>query len=93
VVARIVKKMVDEFAVQLAAKKVALKVGPDCYPWLAKRGFSPVFGAREVGRLVQEKIKNHFVDEILFGRLKNGGTARIAIRNDELVIRIITPKK
>jgi len=88
VVTRIVKKMIDEFAVQLAAKKVTLKVSPACYHWLAKRGFSPVFGAREVGRLVQEKIKNHFVDEVLFGRLKKGGTARIAIRNDELVIKV-----
>jgi ATP-dependent Clp protease ATP-binding subunit ClpA len=88
VVTRIVKKMLGEFSAQLAAKKVTLNVSPACYLWLAKRGFSQVFGAREVARLIQEKIKNHFVDAILFGRLKKGGTARIAIRNDEVVIKV-----
>jgi ATP-dependent Clp protease ATP-binding subunit ClpA len=93
VVARIVKKMIAEFGAQLAAKKVALKVSPASYPWLARRGFSQVFGAREVARLIQEKIKNPFVDEVLFGRLKNGGTAGITIRNDEIVIRVNAAKK
>jgi len=88
VVTRIVKKMIGEFSAQLAAKKVTLKVSPACYLWLARRGFSQVFGAREVGRLIQEKIKNPFVDEILFGRLKKGGTARIAIRHDDVVIKV-----
>jgi ATP-dependent Clp protease ATP-binding subunit ClpA len=92
VVMRIVKKMIKEFSAQLAAKKVTLKVSPACYLWLAKRGFSHVFGAREVARLVLEKIKNPFVDEVLFGRLKKGGTARIAIRNDEVVIKVETLK-
>ena len=88
VVTCIVKKMIDEFAAQLAAKKVTLKISPSCYLWLARRGFSQVFGAREVARLIQDKIKNPFVDEVLFGRLKKGGTARIAIRNDEVVIKV-----
>jgi ATP-dependent Clp protease ATP-binding subunit ClpA len=88
VVTRIVKKMIGEFSAQLALKKVTLKVSPACSRWLARRGFSPVFGAREVGRLIQEKIKNPFVDDVLFGRLRKGGTARIFIRHDELVIRI-----
>jgi ATP-dependent Clp protease ATP-binding subunit ClpA len=46
-----------------------------------------------VARLIHEKIKNPFVDDILFGRLKKGGTARIAIRNDELVIKVEALKK
>jgi ATP-dependent Clp protease ATP-binding subunit ClpA len=69
-----------------------LKVGADCYLWLARRGFSQVFGAREVGRLIQEKIKNPFVDDVLFGRLKKGGTARISIRDDELRIQVTARK-
>jgi ATP-dependent Clp protease ATP-binding subunit ClpA len=88
VVTRIVKKMIGEFSTQLAVKKVTLKVSPACYLWLARRGFSQVFGAREVARLIQEKIKNPFVDQVLFGRLKRGGSARIAIRNDEVVIKL-----
>ncbi len=93
VVTRIVKKMLTEFGAQLALKKVTLKVSPACTLWLARRGFSMVFGAREVRRLIQEKIKNPFVDDVLFGRLKNGGTARIDVRNGEIVITAVPLKK
>jgi len=88
VVARIVRKMIREFSQQLKEKKVALQVSPAAVAWVARRGFSPIFGAREVARLVQEKIKNPFVDEVLFGRLKSGGSARIEISKDELVIQV-----
>lgn len=88
VVARIVKKMIAEFCRQLEEKNVALRVSPAATAWLAKRGFSQIFGAREVARLVQERIKNPFVDEVLFGRLKSGGRARIEVKRDELVIKI-----
>jgi len=88
VVTRIVKKMIAEFSLLLKEKNVALHVSPAATAWLAKRGFSQIFGAREVARLVQEKIKNPFVDEVLFGRLKSGGKARIEVKRDELVIKV-----
>jgi ATP-dependent Clp protease ATP-binding subunit ClpA len=88
VVARIVRKMIGEFSLQLGQKKVALHVSPAAIAWVARRGFSQIFGAREVARLVQEKIKNPFVDEVLFGRLKSGGAASIEVSKDELVIRV-----
>ena len=87
-VARIVRKMIGEFSRQLEQKQVALRVSPAAIAWVARRGFSQIFGAREVARLVQEKIKNPFVDEVLFGRLKSGGAAGIEVSNDELVIRV-----
>ncbi len=93
VVARIVRKMIAEFSKQLEEKKVALRVSPAAIAWLAKRGFSRIFGAREVARLVQEKIKNPFVDEVLFGRLKSGGKAVIEVSRDELVIRVEDEKQ
>jgi ATP-dependent Clp protease ATP-binding subunit ClpA len=88
VVARIVRKMIQEFIVQLRDKNVDLKASPAAVAWVARRGYSRIFGAREVSRLVQEKIKNPFVDEVLFGRLKDGGSARIDVVKDELKIRI-----
>ncbi len=88
VVARIVRKMIAEFSLQLKEKKVDLHVSPAAVVWVAQRGFSRIFGAREVSRLVQEKIKNPFVDEVLFGRLKNGGRARIDVAKDRLTIKI-----
>jgi len=93
VVARIVRKMLSEFSLQLEEKKVALHIGQGVIPWLARRGFSRIFGAREVARLVQEKIKNPFVDEVLFGRLKSGGKASIEVSRDELVIRVRDEKQ
>ena len=93
VVARIVRKMIHEFTLQLREKKVGLRVSPAAVAWMAKRGFSRIFGAREVARLVQEKIKNPFVDEVLFGRLKEGGSARIEVVKNDLVIKIEEEKK
>jgi len=93
VVARIVRKMIGEFSQQLEQKKVALRVSPAAIAWVARRGFSQIFGAREVARLVQEKIKNPFVDEVLFGRLKSGGAASIEVSKDELVIRVEDEKQ
>ncbi|MCU0275492.1 MAG: ATP-dependent Clp protease ATP-binding subunit ClpA [Acidobacteria bacterium] len=88
VVARIVARMLGEFSQQLKEKGVALRVSPAAVAWVARRGFSRIFGAREVSRLVQEKIKNPFVDEVLFGRLRDGGLARIDVVKDELAIKI-----
>ncbi len=93
VVARIVRRIIDEFARQLLEKKVRLSVSPAAVAWVAKRGFSRIFGAREVARLVQEKIKNPFVDEVLFGRLKQGGSARIEVVANDLVIKVGREKK
>ncbi len=87
-VARIVRRMIGEFGGQLKQRGVGLRVSPAAVAWLARRGFSRVFGAREVARLVQEKIKNPFVDEVLFGRLKEGGQVRVEVVHDELAIRI-----
>ena len=82
------KKAVAEFAAQLLEKKVRLTVTEDCYEWLARKGYSPEFGAREIARLVQDKIKRFFVDEVLFGSLREGGDAVADIENDDVVIRV-----
>lgn len=93
VVKRIVTKMIAEFRLQLKEKHVVLNVSKIAISWLAKHGFSQIFGAREVARLIQEKIKNPFVDEVLFGRLKSGGTAWIEVGKNELVIKVDDGKK
>jgi ATP-dependent Clp protease ATP-binding subunit ClpA len=89
VVLMIVKKAVGEFAAQLREKGVTLEVTERCYGELARRGYSPEFGAREIGRLVQDRIKHFFVDEVLFGRLQKGGTALADVEGDEVVIRVL----
>jgi ATP-dependent Clp protease ATP-binding subunit ClpA len=88
VILQIVKKAVAEFASQLAEKKVLLTLTEDCAEWLARKGSSPEFGAREIARLIQDKIKRFFVDEVLFGSLREGGDAVAATENDDVVIRV-----
>jgi len=85
---RIVKKEVDKFSRQLREKKVNLEISEPCLEWLAAKGFSPVFGAREINRLVEEQVKNRFVDEVLFGKLKKGGIARLDVKNDAIVLAV-----
>jgi ATP-dependent Clp protease ATP-binding subunit ClpA len=84
----IVKKELSDFEAQLREKKVSIQASEESITWLAQKGFSPLFGAREVARLVQEKIKNFFVDEVLFGKLAGGGKAFIDVKNDEIKIDI-----
>ena len=72
----IVGKELDLFRAQLAEKKVTLEVTDACLNQLASEGYSRESGARNVGRIVEDKIKSFFVDEVLFGRLEAGGRAR-----------------
>jgi ATP-dependent Clp protease ATP-binding subunit ClpA len=56
---------------------------------VAEHGYSREFGAREIGRLIQDKIKNFFVDEVLFGRLVKGGRVSVAVENDALTLAVL----
>ncbi len=90
VVLQVVGKAVAEFQEELAAKNVTLEVTPACAEWLARKGYSQEFGAREIARLVSTKLKDFFVDEILFGRLANGGRAQADIKDDAVVLTVLT---
>ncbi|MDR1908995.1 MAG: ATP-dependent Clp protease ATP-binding subunit ClpA [Spirochaetaceae bacterium] len=85
----IVNKELDMFRSQLAEKKVSLEVTDSCIARLAEEGYSREFGARNVGRLVEDKIKSFFVDEVLFGALSEGGAARADWRDGEYRISIL----
>ncbi|MGA2640819.1 MAG: ATP-dependent Clp protease ATP-binding subunit ClpA [Spirochaetia bacterium] len=89
VVLQVVGKAVQEFQEELAAKKVELEVTPRCMEWLAQKGYSKEFGAREIARLVSSKLKDFFVDEILFGRLSKGGSARADVENGEVLLTVL----
>ncbi|MBA4397004.1 MAG: ATP-dependent Clp protease ATP-binding subunit ClpA, partial [Syntrophus sp. (in: bacteria)] len=88
VVVDIVKKQLREFQDQLAEKRVILNISESVYEWLADQGYSEEFGARQIARLVQDRIKNFFVNEILFGRLVGGGTVNADIENDGIVLTV-----
>ncbi|MDR0502190.1 MAG: ATP-dependent Clp protease ATP-binding subunit ClpA [Treponema sp.] len=79
----IVRKELDVFTAQLAEKNVTLTVTSACTDKLAEEGYSREFGARNAGRLIEEKIKSFFVDEVLFGRLSEGGNAVVDWNEDK----------
>jgi ATP-dependent Clp protease ATP-binding subunit ClpA len=86
-VLRIVKKNIDEFKKLLVEKNIKLHITAKCYSWLAKQAYSKLFGAREVARIIEDKIKSYFVDEVLFGKLSKGGKVTADIKEDKVVFR------
>jgi ATP-dependent Clp protease ATP-binding subunit ClpA len=88
IIHKIVDKEIAEFSALLLEKEVFLEITPACRKWIAEHGYSYEFGARNITRMVEDKIKNFFVDEILFGKLKSGGVATADIKNDEIVISV-----
>ncbi|MCX7981426.1 MAG: ATP-dependent Clp protease ATP-binding subunit ClpA [Syntrophales bacterium] len=84
----IVKRQLDDFAERLAEKNVRLEVTDEVIKWIAKKGYSDEFGAREISRLIQTKIKDFFVDEVLFGRLVYGGETKVVVKGDDIVIEV-----
>ncbi|MCX7655616.1 MAG: ATP-dependent Clp protease ATP-binding subunit ClpA [Treponemataceae bacterium] len=84
----IVHKELIQFKAQLAEKKVTLEVTPACVEQLAIEGYSREFGARNVSRVIEERVKSFFVDEVLFGRLQTGGAARVDWYDGEYHIEV-----
>lgn len=83
---RVVDKFIIELELQLHEKHVALNVDADARRWLAEHGFDPQMGARPMARVLQEKIKRPLADELLFGKLVDGGRVDVTVRQGELVI-------
>ena len=79
----VVRKVVDKFVLQLEAqladRGVSITLTPAARDWLAERGYDPAYGARPLGRVVQEHVKKPLAEELLFGRLADGGTAKVDI--------------
>ena len=73
VIERVVEKMIGELRAQLLQKNVTLELTPAGRAWLATHGYDRAFGARPMGRLIHQKIKEPLVDAILFGKLAGGG--------------------
>jgi len=87
IIERVVDKFVMELDLQLNEKKVFLDLRPKGRSWLAKKGYDPVFGARPMARVIQTEIKRVLADEILFGRLQNGGKVEIDESEDKLTFK------
>ncbi|MFO1378368.1 MAG: ATP-dependent Clp protease ATP-binding subunit ClpA [Steroidobacteraceae bacterium] len=87
---RVVDKLLLEVETQLETKGVALTVDDSARSWLAKRGYDPKMGARPMARLIQEQIKRPLAEELLFGRLVDGGTVRVTADETAEALTLVT---
>ncbi len=82
----IVDKFIKELNGQLAEKRVLIKLDESAREWLAKNGFDARYGARPMARLIHEKIKQSLAQEILFGKLTDGGSVLVEEKEGELLL-------
>jgi ATP-dependent Clp protease ATP-binding subunit ClpA len=90
IILKVVSKFVDELKMTLAEKKVDLQVSADAMKWLLKKGYDKIYGARPLARTVDEHLKKALVDELLFGRLVDGGRVTVDVENNVLKFQFST---
>ncbi len=94
IILRVVDKFLLQLEAQLAEKKVEATFSDTLRKFLAKKGFDPLMGARPMQRLIQDTIRRALADELLFGRLVDGGRLSVDMDDkDEVVLDIQPPKK
>jgi ATP-dependent Clp protease ATP-binding subunit ClpA len=91
VIERVVDKFMMELDVQLNEKRVFVHMTPEARHYLAEKGYDPTFGARPMARLIQTEIKRVLADEILFGRLRDGGRVEIDVADGALTFDYAAP--
>src|SRR6187397_1560024 len=89
VVARVVDKFILQLELQLADRNVHIELNDEAREWLTIRGYDKLYGARPMQRLVQEKIKQPLAEELLFGKLVDGGEVKVWIKDGALAFEMI----
>jgi ATP-dependent Clp protease ATP-binding subunit ClpA len=83
VVHQVVQKFVLQLEAQLADSGVTFDLSEEAVKWLAEKGYDSRMGARPLGRIIQQHIKQPLADEVLFGKLKKGGTVKVTVTTAE----------
>jgi ATP-dependent Clp protease ATP-binding subunit ClpA len=83
----IIKQVVEKFVLQLEAqlgdRNVTIELSEEATRWLIANGYDELMGARPMARVIQEHIKKPLADEVLFGKLKDGGHVRVVVVKEE----------
>jgi ATP-dependent Clp protease ATP-binding subunit ClpA len=95
VVNRVVEKFILQLELQLADREVHISLDDEAKTWLTAKGYDKLYGARPMGRLIQEKIKQPLAEELLFGKLVHGGEVKVKLKDDALSFEIVpaAPKR
>jgi len=88
VVSRVVEKFILELEMQLAEQNVHITLDDEAKAWMTERGYDKLYGARPMGRLIQEKIKQPLAEELLFGKLVQGGEVKVHLKDNEMSFEI-----
>ncbi|UUY00302.1 ATP-dependent Clp protease ATP-binding subunit ClpA [Sphingomonas sp. J315] len=88
VVERVVEKFILQLELQLADRNVHISLDDEAKAWLTERGYDKLYGARPMGRLIQEKIKQPLAEELLFGKLVHGGEVEVKLKDGALTFAI-----
>ena len=83
VIVKVVDKFIMQLEAQLADRNVTIELTDEARKWLVENGYDERMGARPMARVIQSAIKTPLADEVLFGRLKNGGTVRVMVVTDD----------
>ena len=81
--AKVVDKFVLQLEAQLADRNVTIELSDEARDWLVENGYDDAMGARPMARLIQSTIKTPLADEVLFGKLKDGGAVRVVLQRPE----------
>ena len=88
VIGRVVEKFILQLELQLADRDVHISLDDEAKAWLTERGYDKLYGARPMGRLIQEKVKQPLAEELLFGKLVNGGEVHVHVKDGTLSFEI-----
>ncbi|MXO65679.1 ATP-dependent Clp protease ATP-binding subunit ClpA [Altericroceibacterium endophyticum] len=87
-ISRVVDKFILQLELQLADQNVHIQFDGDARKWLGKRGYDRLYGARPMGRLMQEKVKQPLAEELLFGKLAQGGEVHVSVKDEKLAFEL-----
>jgi ATP-dependent Clp protease ATP-binding subunit ClpA len=79
IIAKVVEKFIFQLEAQLADRGVTIELSEEATKWMAEKGYDDKFGARPLARVIQEHIKKPLADELLFGKLEQGGTVKVVV--------------
>ncbi len=83
VIAKVVEKFIFQLEAQLAERNVTIELTTEATEWIANKGYDEKFGARPLGRVIQEHIKKPLAEELLFGKLSSGGIVKVGVESKD----------